>query len=63
MTAMASTIPNHNEENKASLQPLSKALVDKAERELGEKPSWRDRDIDALRQLLDAKKGASIALK
>lgn len=43
---MSDTAPS---EKQAS---LSEALVEKAEKELGEKPQWRQRDIEALRDLV-----------
>lgn len=54
---MASTAICVADSKKVPLPVLSTALADKAERELGEKPSWRDRDIDALRQLVEANRG------
>ena len=51
---MSDTAPS---EKQAS---LSEALVEKAEKELGEKPQWRQRDIEALRHLV--KKDQSMLL-
>ena len=36
---------------------LSEELVKKAEEELNEKPQWRSRDVQALRDMLDKKPG------
>jgi len=40
----------------AGSSKLSAVLIEKAEKELGEKPEWRDRDIQALRDLVTADK-------
>lgn len=37
-------------------EALSDVLVSKAEAELGEKPKWRQRDIEALRDLIQKNK-------
>lgn len=36
---------------------VSAALVEKAEKELGEKPKWRQRDIEALREIIKKDQG------
>lgn len=41
---------------------LKPELVEKAQKELSEKPAWRDRDIQALRDLVLQHKGLDCAL-
>lgn len=38
---------------------LSEALIKKAEKELNEKPEWRQRDIEALRAMISKNEGES----
>ena len=49
-----------SEENSEYVCTLSDELIKKAEEELNEKPQWRSRDVQALRDMLEKKPGLDI---